>query len=200
MRHSVIITAFVLAFLGGSAVQAGDVFPDQLDKAKQYYQQGNLSRANISLQQALVTVQDRLGEVLGKAVPPPPAEWDTGDIETEGFNDLGGGMRVGRSYFRKDGATLSAQIYIDSAPVVEAVTLFSDLEVTKGQPGMSVHTINGETALLRWDQAAKSGEIQMVVGNRVLLYLEADQIPSENLLIETMKKFDLALIRKQIET
>ncbi len=201
MRYAVLLTIFFLTMGSAKAAEthAADAFPEQVEKARQYYLQGNLPRANAALQKALIIVQDHLGEVLGKAVPPPPAEWEAGDIEAEGLNDLGGGMRVGRSYFRKDGATLSAQIYIDSAPVQEAMVLFADLDGAKGQPGVSVVTINGEQALLRWDSTAKSGEIQMIIANRALLYLEADQIQSENLLVETMKKFDLPLIRKQVE-
>ena len=198
-----IVCAVVLGLMVGLPVtgvaRADDVFSEQVEKAQQFYLQKNLPRANAALQQALIIVQDRLGETLSKAMPPPPAGWEANDIETEGLNDLGGGIRVGRSYFRKDGATLGIQIYIDSAPVQEAITAFADIDSAKGQPGVSVVMLDSDPALLRWDQSAKSGEIQLVINNRALVYIEADQIDSEELLVTMIKGFDFNLIRKQVE-
>jgi hypothetical protein len=48
---------------------------------------------------------------------------------------------------------------------------------------------------LRFDSTAKTGEISMVLGGRVLLEIEGDNISSADLLLEAAKSWNIVKIK-----
>jgi hypothetical protein len=181
----VIISLFVLAT---SPATAADITP-RLDAAKSFYQKGDLAKAAHELEAALSDIQDRLGRTLSALMPAPLAGWQADEAEYEALGgSSGGGLSVTRAYSKETG-TLNASIILDN-PAVNAAL----------EPQQSVKTVKvgAESAILRWDNTARSGDISIVLGKRVLLQIEGDDLSNSDALIEAAKGFDFAAIRKAV--
>lgn len=191
-------TAASLAFaaLLAAAVPArADDLAGRIDEARQNYQKGDLVRASGQLQAVLDQIQAKLGETFIPLLPPPPAGWDADQPETDSL-DIGGGLSVSRGYQKGDGA-LNASMVVDNPAVAAAAAMLSNPNATTVQPNFKRVRIGSEDALLRWDGAAKSGEITMVLGGRVLLQVNGSEIDKPDLLVEMAKGWNIAGIRKQ---
>ena len=181
-----------MLLLAGPAV-AADV-PALIDAGRQYYQAGDIARAAHQLEGALADLQDRLGRGLSQDMPAVPAGWQGEDAETQGLGAVGGGLSVTRAYTKGD-ASLNASLILDSPAIEPAAALFVNPAV---DPTLRRVKVGAEDALLRWDSAGRSGEITLVLGNRVLLQIEGDNLASGDVLVDLAKGFNVAGIRKLI--
>lgn len=188
-------TVAVAAYLAVSAATAAEPAADvaaRIEAARAFNQKGDIARAAHELETALIDLQNRLGRGFSDDMPPPPAGWQAEDPEIQGLGAVGGGLSVTRAYTRND-ASLNASIILDSPAVEAAGAQFAN---PVPLPGVKRIKVNGEDAMLRWDNQARSGEITIVLGGRVLLQIEGDSLPSPDLLPEVAKTFKIAAIRK----
>ncbi len=187
----IIKVSLAVCLLSIQPVAAADVGA-RIDAAKLLYQKGDLAKTAHELEAALNDIQDRLGRALSALMPVPLAGWQADEAEYEGLGgSSGGGLSVTRAY-SKDTATLNASIILDN-PAVDAA-----LEPQPPQQSIKSVKIGTETAILRWDNAARSGDISWVLGKRVLLQIEGDDLANSDALVEAAKGFDQAAIRKVI--
>ncbi len=191
------LLAFILAaepaaiLAAGPAVAAVDV-PTHIDAAKAAYLKGDVARAAHELEMALVDLQDRLGRGFSDFMPATPTGWDAEEAEIQGLGAVGGGLSITRAYTKGE-ASLNASIILDSPAVEAAGALLGN---PAAQTGLKRIKLGSEDALLRWDEAGKSGEITIVMGNRVLLQIEGDSLANGDVLIDLAKGFNVAGIRK----
>jgi hypothetical protein len=196
MRQAAPLLSFlVAAVLACSAASAADNVPGRLDAARQAYQRGDIARTAQEIEAALAELHDRLGKALAEFLPPAPAGWQAETPETQALALVGGGLSVTRAYTRNE-ATLNAALILDSPAVAAAAALFTNSAATAGQANLKHLKVGNDDALLRWDPANKSGEITMVLGNRVLLQIEGDNLASSDLLVDVAKGWNVPGIRK----
>jgi len=177
----------------GQAFAAADV-PSLIDSAHQFFQKGDIARAAHQLETALADLHDRLGRGLSEDMPPTPAGWQGEDAEIQGLGAVGGGLSVTRAYTKGD-ASLNASLILDSPAVEAAAALVAN---PAAQPNFRRVKVGADDALVRWDPAGRTGEITMVVGNRVLLQIEGDNLTNGDTLVDLAKGFNVAGIRKLI--
>ncbi|EME69761.1 hypothetical protein H261_12024 [Paramagnetospirillum caucaseum] len=191
MRRAVLILG--LATLLASPVLAADSVPARLDAARIAHARGDLARAAMELEAAVAELQGRLGRQLAEFLPPPLAGWQADAVETHSLAGSGGGLAVTRAYGRDDG-TLNISLIIDS-PAVSAAT--SQLAAFP-QPNARKVAVGNEEAVLRWDPQGRNGEVLMVLGARVLLQIEGDNLPNGEVLSDAAKGWNLGGIRKAL--
>jgi hypothetical protein len=195
MRKSALLLMTFLALASPAA--AADGVPGHIDAARQAYQKGDVARTAKELQAALGELQDRLGKGLAEYLPPALPGWQAEAPEIQGLNEVGGGLSVSRAFIHND-ASLNASLILDSPAVGAAAALFANPAAAAAQPNLRAVKIGGEDALLRWDAANKAGEVTMVLGGRVLLQIEGDNITASETLLEAAKGWNVAGIRKLV--
>lgn len=180
--------------LACAPVWAADMVPSQIEAARAAYQKNDLPRTAKALEAALSDIHDRLGKALAETMPPATAGWQADPPEVQGLGQVGGGLAVTRAYAKGE-ASLNASLFLDSPAVESASALFGNAAATAAQPNMKRVKVGAEDALLRFDAANKSGEITMVLGNRILLAIEGDNLASADVLTEAAKGWNVARIR-----
>lgn len=184
----------VVALVMGSPAWAADQVPAQIEAARAAYQKNDLARTAKALEAALADIHDRLGKALAETMPPAAAGWQADPPEVQGLGQVGGGMAVTRAYAKGE-SSLNASLFLDSPAVEASAALFANPAATAAQPNMKRVKVGAEDALLRYDAANKSGEITMVLGNRILLAIEGDNLASGDMLTEAAKGWNVAKIR-----
>ena len=184
----IILTAVLLAVSG--SVMAADL-SGRIDAAKAFYQKGDMAKAAHELEAVLTDLQDHLGRSLTAAMPAPLSGWQADEAEYEGLSASGGGLSVTRAYSKND-SSMNASIILDN-PAVDAA-----LDSQMPQQAVKKVKIGTEDATLRWDGNSHSGDITVVLGHRVLLQIEGEDLSSGDVLVDQAKGFDLAIIRKVV--
>lgn len=177
------------------AAAAPDQVRARIDAAGAAYGKGDLSQAANDLGAALAAVQERLGHKLIEFLPLAPSGWGVEPPEVMGLGTVGGGLAVTRAYVGRD-ASLNVSIILDSPAVEAAAALIANPAATAAQPNVTRMKVGADEALMRWDSTIRSGEITIVLGSRVLLEVAGDNLPGSGLLIETVKGWNLAGIRR----
>lgn len=182
----------VLALCGPA--WAADPVPGQIDAARAAYQKNDLARTAKALEAALSDIHDRLGKGLADTLPPALAGWQADPPEVQGLGQVGGGLAVSRAYGKGE-SSLNASLFLDSPAVEAASAQFANPNLTAAQPNMKRVKVGTEDALLRYDAANKSGEITMVLGNRILLSIEGDNLANADVLTDAAKGWNVAKIK-----
>lgn len=173
---------------------AADMVSSQIEAARAAYQKNDLPRTAKALEAALSDIHDRLGKALAETMPPAAAGWQADPPEIQGLGQVGGGLAVTRAYGKGE-ASLNASLFLDSPAVEAAAALFGNPAATAAQPNMKRIKVGNEDALLRYDSDNKSGEVTMVLGNRILLSIEGDNLSNAEVLSEAAKGWNVAKIR-----
>ncbi|HLO75142.1 MAG TPA: hypothetical protein VK196_01640 [Magnetospirillum sp.] len=173
---------------------AADNVPAQIEAARAAYQKNDLPRTAKALEAALADIHDRLGKSLSETMPPAIAGWQAYPAEIQGLGQVGGGLTVTRAYGKGE-ATLNASLFLDSPAVEAAAAMFASPTAVVAQPNTKRVKVAGEDALLRFDPSTKAGEITVVLGNRILLSIEGDDIDNGDALTEMAKGWNLSKIR-----
>jgi hypothetical protein len=174
---------------------AADAVPGRMDAARQAYQRGEVARAALELQSALIELHERLGKGFAEMMPAPLAGWQAEPAEVQGLGEVGGGLSVTRAYLKSD-SSMNASLILDSPAVAAAAALFTTPAAAAAQANLRPVKVGSENALLRYDAANKAGEITLVLNNRVLLHIEGDNLSSGDPLVEVAKGWNFAGIRK----
>lgn len=184
--------ATVTAMAICSPVWAADMVPGQMDAARAAYQKNDLAHTAKALEAALMDIQDRLGKSLSETLPPAAGGWEADPPEVQGLGQVGGGLSVTRAYAKGD-ASLNASLFLDSPAVEAALTQFA--AGTPIPPNTKRIKVGGEDALLRFDSANKAGEVTLILGGRVLLSIEGDNLNNADALTDAAKGWNIAKIR-----
>jgi len=211
MRHGsllVVIAALLAGAPGGPAGAAespprveaprpdaarADAVPARFDAARAALTRGDLARALIELEAVLADLHGRLGGALTECLPPAPAGWRADVPEIQDLTgSAGGGFSVTRAYTRED-ASLNATVLVDS-PAVAAAAQTGGGALPAGNARRV--RIGSEEALMRFDPATRSGEVTLVLANRVLLQIEGDGLANADALNDLARGWNLAGIRK----
>jgi hypothetical protein len=167
----------------------------RLDNARTFHAKGDLARTALELEAAIAEIRTRLGRALADFLPAIPVGWQAEPPETQDMASAGGGMAVTRAYGREDNS-LNATLVLDSPAVATAASQMAASAAP--QPNIRRLKVGNDDALLRWDAATRSGDITLVLGSRVLLQIEGDNLGTSDVLIEAARTWNVAGIRKYL--
>ena len=194
--RTILFTIFILVglLLSYNTAYADDV-TNQIDKAKALYSQGKYSEAVNELNFAIGQIQSLQIERYKVAFPKPLAGWEAGDFEggAAGMAFMGGGTAVSRNYTTNDGETsIKIEIVADS-PLLSSIMMMISNPMFLG--GNKVVSISGEKAVEEWSDTDKSGQLQIVVGNRMVITVSGNGLASKDLLYSYANKIDIAKLK-----
>jgi len=161
------------AFLGMPAV-ADDV-TETIDEALAAYKQGNYSQAVEDLNYAAELIRQKKGQSLQAYLPAPLPGWKAGEAETQTAATamMGGGTVVKRQYTKGD-SSIEVQIITDS-PMMQTVAMMIASPMFVGG-GAKMIRINRQKAIIDYNKQERSGQIQMVAGERYLIVVHGNNV------------------------
>lgn len=175
-----IATALVAATVAASAVKADEI-TDLLKKAGSAYESGNYSEAISNLDYAGQLIRQKKGEAMMKLLPDAQKGWtaDEPSSESAGGAMFGGMVAVQRRY-SKDESSASVKITTDSPVLASFIGMYTN-PLLVSSSGAKLETIKGQKAVVKYDAGGKSGEINIVVANKILVTVEGSGISRDEL-------------------
>jgi hypothetical protein len=183
----------IAAMLVACGVARADEFTEQLDLARQSYEEGDYVGASEELQFAIQSLQSKIAEQYVATFPEPPEGWTAGGIENQsGPAFMGGGVTIRRTYGNDLGATIEANL-IANNPMVQSMA--GMIGLMAGQPGAKRVRVGRENAVVTYDAAQRSGEATLAVG-RALIRLEGRGLDGPEILETLLKSWDLQKVHE----
>lgn len=154
-----------LVFLPFTAMAAEDDVLTAINEAVNQYNRGDFAGAASNLDYAAQLIRQKKSENLKVILPEPLGGWQAGEASAEavGAAMLGGGITVRRDY-TKGKAKISVEVVTDS-PILQSVMMMLNNPMFASAGGGKLETIKGQRAIVNYDKAGKSGDLNMVVGN-----------------------------------
>lgn len=176
LNRNTILTVMSFLLLSSSAVLADDV-TDSINEALTRYNSGEYTEAINSLNYAEQLITQKKGEALTEVFPEPMAGWEAEEVTSSAV--FGGGISAERRYTR-DESSVSISLVSDS-PMLQGVMMMFTNPMFATSDGGKLETINGQKAIVKYDNKYKGGEIQVVVNNRFLITVNGSEVKKEDM-------------------
>ena len=184
IRRTAIAAVLGAGLAAGSAGVAGaeDEVLKSISEGTDFYNNGEFAEAVTSLNYAVQLIQQKKGEALVKLLPEPLDGWSAQDAESQaaGAAMFGGGITAERKYEKSD-ARLTIRIITDS-PMMQGVMMMFSNPMFATADGGKLERIGKQKAIVKYDDANRSGSLQMVVANRFLVMVEGDEVSRDDML------------------
>lgn len=196
MRYvSLLVAGLVLA---PAAVHADDI-TDQLDQAKQSYQQGDLSGAVEDLQFTLQAIRAKLSQAYEATFPAAPAGWTAEAAKSKsggGAAILGGGAVLTRTYRAQSGAgSIQAQIMTGGSFMQGLAQMFMNPAVLAAQPNAKRLRIGRDNAIVTYNPDDKSGQLMVNLAGKVSIVLQGSGLAGEQPMIDLIHAWDIKKVK-----
>ncbi len=163
---------------------AEDPVMKTINEAVQNYKNGKFSAAVTSLDYASQMIRQKKGEALGKLLPAPLAGWTAKQADSKAMGSaMFGGATTAERHYIKDDATITVRYSTDSPMMQSMIMMFSN-PVFASSAG-KLELINGQKAII--DYKEKSGTINIVIGNNLLVTIEGSNVKREDLMAYASK-------------
>ncbi|MEW6076290.1 MAG: hypothetical protein AB1724_00615 [Thermodesulfobacteriota bacterium] len=174
-----LVTA-IAVFAFPAAALADDV-ETYINEGLKYYKEGKFSEAVSSLSAAEQLIQQKKSSGLEGFLPKPLAGWEAEDATSQAAPAafLGGGITAERSYTKGD-SSVRVQIMADSPMLQSALMMISNPMYATADGG-KLERIGNQKAVIKFDAADKSGNLQLVAANRFLVQIEGSNITAQEL-------------------
>ncbi len=159
-----------------STVRADEI-ADQLQQGIKLYQQGKVSEAISEIEFALAQLRQKKAASLTEIFPPAPSGWKAEKPQSQAAGQalFGGGITASQDYRQAKGnGHVKIQVISDSPLLQTVAMMMQNPMFLQGGNGKLIR-INGEKAILKADSEERA-EISMVLDNKVLLQVEANEI------------------------
>lgn len=173
------ITKFFLpiclfAILISSNVRADDVL-NTIDEAVNQYKNGDYSGAASNLDYATQLIRQKKSEKMKDLLPDPLPGWEAEAAEAQAIGTavFGGGITVTRTY-KKDNAIINIDIVSDS-PVMQSLIMMINNPMLAGASGGKLESIGGQKAIVQYNEAAMSGEVNIIVENNIMVTVKGQK-------------------------
>jgi hypothetical protein len=180
---STMIVAAALLFMSvvSSPVLADDV-TDSINEALKQYSSGQFADAVQSLDYASQLIRQKKGGQLEAFLPEPITGWkaDAAKSQAIGSAMFGGGVTAERSYVKGD-SRVDVKIITDS-PMIQGIMMMFSNPMMATSDGGKLEKINGEKAIVKYNNDNKDGNINMVVANRFLITVEGNDVARQDLI------------------
>ncbi len=176
MSLVVMVMMFALA-----AVAPADDVEDYIKEALKYYQDGKYTDAISSLNFAEQVIQQKKSSGLEAFLPAPLSGWEAEAATSQAVAAamMGGGISAEREYNKGD-SFVHIQIMADS-PMLQAAMMMISNPMYASADGGKLERVGNQKAILKYDPAEKSGDMQLVVANRFMVSIEGENITAQDL-------------------
>lgn len=170
------------------AVWADDV-ENSIKEGLESYKDGEFKDAVESLNYASQLIQQMKGQNLESLLPAPLAGWKAEDSKSAsaGSAMFGGGVSAERTYLK--GRSRVGITIITDSPMMQGMMMMFSNPMFATSDGGKLTKIKREKAIVKYNAADKSGEIQVVVDNRILVTIDGSDV-SEDTLMDFAKAVD----------
>ena len=193
MRAAIRLLALLLVAVPG--VLHADEIGDQLDQARQYYEEGDLPGAIGELEFVLQALRGRVTEALAATFPAPPAGWtvEAKDDQASGTIPFVGGNMVGRTYRAPDGAaSIEVQLMTGGGFLQGLAGMFMNPTMLAAQPNAKRVRVGRENAVVTYDPAERSGQLVLDLGGKGTVMIEGKNLDSGDPMVDLAQRWDLA--------
>lgn len=183
MLFRIVVLLLCGGLLGGTGAQAAeDDVLTAIGEATAQYRKGDFAAAAGSLDYAAQLVRQKKGEQLKTLLPKPLPGWEAGEANAQavGAAMFGGAVNVSREYHKGE-SNVGIEVVTDS-PMLQSVMMMLNNPMFAGASGGKMETISGQRAIVNYDQANRSGEINVVVANRFMVTIRGRQTTREEML------------------
>lgn len=160
---------------------ADDVL-DSINEGLEAYKEGEYKDAVESLNYASQLIQQMKGENLQSFLPDALDGWKAkkASSQSAGAAMFGGGITAEREY-AKGNSNISVSIITDS-PMMQGMMMMFSNPMFASSDGGKLKKIKREKAMVKYDAGNKSGEIQVMVDDRILLNVTGNRVSEEDLM------------------
>lgn len=177
-------TTVVILLMCSLHANADDVH-DSINEALEYYKEGSLNEASASLNYAAQLIQQKKSESMVNLLPAAPVGWvidgDSSDSAAMGL--FGGGISAQREYSKAD-QYVKVSLISDS-PILQTVMMMFSNPIFATSDGGKLEKIQGQKAIVNFSvkdgSKSGSGEIKLVVDNRMLISIEGRNVSRSEL-------------------
>jgi len=178
---------------------------EEMDYAREAYEDGSYSEAIESLNFVIAQIQSLQVDELRKALPEPLSGWTMEEQESEamayGLFGLGQGIGVTRRYYKEDsGETVEITIGVQSI-ILQQVTMFlQNPALVAAQPNTKlekkrIEGIAGRTPIIQeFSSEDESGKLSLTPDNQTLVIVEGWDISDKKILYEYLDGIDFDLM------
>lgn len=200
MHRHLRIAALGLALMGATAAAQADEITEGLERARKLYEKGDLGGAVTETNFALNALFQKRAAIYAALFPAAPAGWTLEPADTGNSGGgavaaqiLGGGVLVERNYTRDGGeGSIEASVFIDN-PMIQAFSSMVNNPAMLGNGARRVR-IGNDNAVLQREQGSDDAELTLVRGN-VAIKLSGNGLPSTDILVDLMKRFDIGKLQ-----
>ena len=171
----------VFVFFSFSPVHADDVLTT-IEEAVNQYKKGDLAGAASNLDYASQLVRQKKSEVMKDLLPEPLAGWKAEEATAQSIGTavFGGGITVSRQYTAKQ-SKVSIDIMSDS-PVLQSLVMMINNPMVAGASGGKLETLNGQRAIIQYDESTRNGDVNIVVANKFMVTVKGQKVDRSDLL------------------
>lgn len=175
------ITRTVLLFLMlCPLVSIADEVKDSIKTGLDYYNDGKLHKASESFNHAAKLIQLKTRKVLEQFLPEPLAGWKSQTEDPGSIGDfmVGAGVTAERSY-NIDSWKFPINVVVRivaNSPLMEGVMSMYSTPDFAAAYGKKIEIINGQKAIMDFDVSNNEGSINIVIGDKFLVQIEASYI------------------------
>jgi hypothetical protein len=164
------------------ALFADDEVLTIIEQAVTQYKNNDLADASSNLEYASQLIRQKKGEAMKSLLPEPLAGWESEPATSQalGAAVFGGGITVSRTYTKKP-AVITIDIVSDS-PLLQSLVMMINNPMIAGASGGKLETVNGQRAIVQYDEAAAKGEVNIVVENRFMVTLKGKKVERSQLI------------------
>ncbi|MDW8342480.1 MAG: hypothetical protein RMK73_13440, partial [Geminicoccaceae bacterium] len=170
---------------------------EQLETAKQLYEEGDLAGAVRELEFAIEALRGKFGQAFLATFPEPPAGWQIAERSgTASAIPLLGGTNVSRTYRQVDGpGKIEAQLSTGGGMLQGLAQMFANPQLLAMQPNTRRVRIQREMATTNWDPSSKEGQLVLDLGGKVTILLKGSGLSGPEPLVELASRWDLERVR-----
>ncbi len=197
MRAALLATAIALIM---PAAAWADEVTDQLDQARGYYDQGDLTGAISELEFALQAMRGRIGQALLATFPPAPAGWTidaADDAAQASIPFVTPGTMLSRTYRAPGGATtIEAQLMSGGGFLQGLAGMLTSPQMLAAQPNAKRVRIGRENAVLTQDPSDQSAQLVLDLGGKGTLMLQGKGVGNGDELVALANAWDLKQLKE----
>ena len=182
-----------------AAVRADEV-TDQLDQARQYYQDGDVTGAIGELEFVIQALRGRIGQALLETFPPPPAGWTVekgDDSAAAGVPFVAAGTMLSRTYRAPDGAaSIEAQLMSGGGFLQGIAGMMMNPAMLAAQPNAKRVRIGREAGVVTYDAGDGSSQLVLDLGGKGTVMLQGKGLPDGDPLVDLANHWDLKKVKE----
>lgn len=181
MKYTIFFIVLQLAVFGAAFGASADEILDTVEEAVNQYTKGDYDGAANNLDFAAQLIRQKKSESLKEVFPDPLEGWEAQPpvSQATGTAVFGRSVSVNRTY-RQNSSLVTIDIVSDS-PVMQSLTMMLNNPVIAGAGGARLETFSGHRGVVQYNEANRSGDVNIVVADRYLVTIKGQDVDREQL-------------------